>query len=199
MDRSCVDDDREIADIARAYGAEIRSSGPAALAADDTPDLPVFRHAWSGSTSTRLGRRVWCPQTNLAAAADWRHRSGRSNSSRSKIRSRFRSWRLPAVSESLQDVAHRWSGSCPLRATEMNEPTTSLIRRCRRCIGRTGYRCGPSAAIRELGSRRATTSRLWCSTRQLDRHRTPEALRYADFYSVLAWMALPCRDASTKA
>jgi CMP-N-acetylneuraminic acid synthetase len=38
-------DDPEIADIARAYGAEIPFIRPAELAADDTPDLPVFQHA----------------------------------------------------------------------------------------------------------------------------------------------------------
>ena len=40
-------DDAAIADIARAYGAEIPFMRPAELAADDTPDLPVFQHALS--------------------------------------------------------------------------------------------------------------------------------------------------------
>src|SRR5829696_9130788 len=38
-------DDPEIAEIARAYGAEIPFMRPAELAADDTRDLPVFQHA----------------------------------------------------------------------------------------------------------------------------------------------------------
>jgi N-acylneuraminate cytidylyltransferase len=38
-------DDGEIADVARRYGAEAPFLRPAELAADDTPDLPVFEHA----------------------------------------------------------------------------------------------------------------------------------------------------------
>ncbi|MBI4635724.1 MAG: acylneuraminate cytidylyltransferase family protein [Candidatus Rokubacteria bacterium] len=38
-------DDLEIADVARAYGAEVPFIRPAELATDDTPDLPVFDHA----------------------------------------------------------------------------------------------------------------------------------------------------------
>ncbi len=38
-------DDQEIAEIARDYGAEVPFMRPAELAQDDTPDLPVFRHA----------------------------------------------------------------------------------------------------------------------------------------------------------
>ncbi|MEW6566799.1 MAG: acylneuraminate cytidylyltransferase [Chloroflexota bacterium] len=38
-------DDEEIADLARRYGAEVPFLRPAALAQDDTPDLPVFEHA----------------------------------------------------------------------------------------------------------------------------------------------------------
>jgi CMP-N-acetylneuraminic acid synthetase len=38
-------DDPHIADIAREYGADIPFMRPAELAADDTPDLPVFQHA----------------------------------------------------------------------------------------------------------------------------------------------------------
>jgi len=38
-------DDREIADVSRRYGAEVPFVRPAELAADDTPDLPVFLHA----------------------------------------------------------------------------------------------------------------------------------------------------------
>jgi N-acylneuraminate cytidylyltransferase len=38
-------DDAEIAAVARAYGAETPFLRPAALAADDTRDLPVFQHA----------------------------------------------------------------------------------------------------------------------------------------------------------
>jgi CMP-N-acetylneuraminic acid synthetase len=37
-------DDPEIAGVARALGAEVPFLRPAALAADDTPDLPVFQH-----------------------------------------------------------------------------------------------------------------------------------------------------------
>jgi YrbI family 3-deoxy-D-manno-octulosonate 8-phosphate phosphatase len=38
-------DDEEIAEVARKYGAETPFRRPAELAADDTPDLPVFQHA----------------------------------------------------------------------------------------------------------------------------------------------------------
>lgn len=38
-------DDEEIAEVARRYGAEVPFLRPAALAQDDTPDLPVFQHA----------------------------------------------------------------------------------------------------------------------------------------------------------
>jgi CMP-N,N'-diacetyllegionaminic acid synthase len=38
-------DDAEIADVARAYGAEVPFMRPAALAQDDSTDLDVFRHA----------------------------------------------------------------------------------------------------------------------------------------------------------
>ncbi len=38
-------DDAEIADIAREWGAEVPFMRPAKIAADDTPDLPVFIHA----------------------------------------------------------------------------------------------------------------------------------------------------------
>jgi CMP-N,N'-diacetyllegionaminic acid synthase len=38
-------DDEEIAAIARACGAEVPFLRPAELAADDTPDFPVYRHA----------------------------------------------------------------------------------------------------------------------------------------------------------
>lgn len=38
-------DDDEIADVARAYGAEVPFMRPAALAQDDSVDLDVFRHA----------------------------------------------------------------------------------------------------------------------------------------------------------
>lgn len=38
-------DDQEIADIAKTYGAEVPFLRPAELAQDDTPTLPVFRHA----------------------------------------------------------------------------------------------------------------------------------------------------------
>src|SRR5687768_7038153 len=38
-------DDEEIAAIARYWGAEVPFLRPAALAQDDTPDLPVFQHA----------------------------------------------------------------------------------------------------------------------------------------------------------
>jgi N-acylneuraminate cytidylyltransferase len=38
-------DDDEIAEIARSYGAEVPFMRPAALAQDDTTDLPVFKHA----------------------------------------------------------------------------------------------------------------------------------------------------------
>jgi N-acylneuraminate cytidylyltransferase len=38
-------DDREIADTARAYGADVPFLRPAELALDDTPDFPVIEHA----------------------------------------------------------------------------------------------------------------------------------------------------------
>ena len=38
-------DDAEIADVARLYGANVPFRRPVELAADDTPDLPVFLHA----------------------------------------------------------------------------------------------------------------------------------------------------------
>jgi len=45
VDRVIVStDDEEIADIARAWGADVPFLRPAAIADDDTPDLPVFQH-----------------------------------------------------------------------------------------------------------------------------------------------------------
>jgi CMP-N-acetylneuraminic acid synthetase len=38
-------DDRRIAEVARTYGAEVPFLRPLEIAADDTPDLPVFQHA----------------------------------------------------------------------------------------------------------------------------------------------------------
>jgi CMP-N,N'-diacetyllegionaminic acid synthase len=46
VDRVVVStDDAEIADVARAWGAEVPFLRPAELARDDTPDRPVFDHA----------------------------------------------------------------------------------------------------------------------------------------------------------
>lgn len=46
VDRVIVStDDEEIAEVARAWGAEVPFLRPAALAGDHTPDLPVFQHA----------------------------------------------------------------------------------------------------------------------------------------------------------
>lgn len=46
IDRVMVStDDDEIAEVARHHGAEVPFVRPAALAEDDTPDLPVFQHA----------------------------------------------------------------------------------------------------------------------------------------------------------
>lgn len=46
LDRLIVStDDPEIAEAGRRWGAEVPFLRPAALAADDTPDLPVFQHA----------------------------------------------------------------------------------------------------------------------------------------------------------
>ena len=46
LDRIIVStDDREIAEIARSYGAEVPFIRPKELAEDDVPDLPVFQHA----------------------------------------------------------------------------------------------------------------------------------------------------------
>ena len=45
VDRVIVStDDEEIAGIARAWGADVPFLRPAAIADDDTPDLPVFQH-----------------------------------------------------------------------------------------------------------------------------------------------------------
>ncbi len=41
----CSTDDQEIAEVARRYGAEVPFLRPAALAQDDTLDLPVMQHA----------------------------------------------------------------------------------------------------------------------------------------------------------
>lgn len=40
-------DDKEIAEVARKWGAEVPFMRPSELAADDTPDLPVFQHGLS--------------------------------------------------------------------------------------------------------------------------------------------------------
>src|SRR3989344_4635123 len=40
-------DDKEIADVARKYGAEVPFMRPAELAEDSTPTLPVIQHAVS--------------------------------------------------------------------------------------------------------------------------------------------------------
>ena len=46
LDRLIVStDDAEIAEVSRRWGAEVPFLRPAAIAADDTPDLPVFQHA----------------------------------------------------------------------------------------------------------------------------------------------------------
>lgn len=46
LDRLIVStDDREIAEVATHYGAEVPFLRPVEIAADDTPDLPVFQHA----------------------------------------------------------------------------------------------------------------------------------------------------------
>src|SRR5204862_1832972 len=46
LDRVLVStDDPEIAAVARDYGAEVPFLRPTEIAADDTPDLPVFQHA----------------------------------------------------------------------------------------------------------------------------------------------------------
>jgi YrbI family 3-deoxy-D-manno-octulosonate 8-phosphate phosphatase len=46
IDRVIVStDDEQIAEIARTWGADVPFLRPAALAGDDTPDLPVFQHA----------------------------------------------------------------------------------------------------------------------------------------------------------
>ena len=46
LDRWIVStDDPEIAEVARAFGAEVPFLRPAEFARDDTPDLPVFQHA----------------------------------------------------------------------------------------------------------------------------------------------------------
>jgi CMP-N-acetylneuraminic acid synthetase len=46
LDRVIVStDDHQIAEVARSYGAEVPFIRPPEIAADDTPDLPVFQHA----------------------------------------------------------------------------------------------------------------------------------------------------------
>jgi CMP-N-acetylneuraminic acid synthetase len=46
LDRVIVStDDEEIAAVSREYGAEVPFMRPAEIAADETPDLPVFQHA----------------------------------------------------------------------------------------------------------------------------------------------------------
>src|SRR5215471_19720617 len=46
VDRVIVStDDEEIAEVARAWGADVPFLRPASLAGDTTPDLPVFQHA----------------------------------------------------------------------------------------------------------------------------------------------------------
>ena len=46
LDRVIVStDDREIAEVARTWGADVPFLRPGEIAADDTPDLPVFEHA----------------------------------------------------------------------------------------------------------------------------------------------------------
>src|SRR5919107_3363259 len=45
LDRCIVStDDEEIAEVARAHGADVPFLRPAELAQDSTPDLPVFQH-----------------------------------------------------------------------------------------------------------------------------------------------------------
>src|SRR5262245_46895809 len=56
VDRVIVStDDEEIADVARAWGAEVPFLRPAALAGDHTPDLPVFEHALAWLEATTGG------------------------------------------------------------------------------------------------------------------------------------------------
>src|SRR3990172_10695423 len=46
LDRMIVcSDEAEIAEVAKRYGAEVPFLRPAEIAADETPDLPVFQHA----------------------------------------------------------------------------------------------------------------------------------------------------------
>lgn len=57
LDRVIVStDDAEIADVARAYGAEVPFLRPAEIAADDTPDLPVFQHVLATLAGTERYR-----------------------------------------------------------------------------------------------------------------------------------------------
>ncbi len=52
LDRVIVStDDAEIAEVARRAGAEVPFLRPAAIAADDTPDLPVFQHVLAELTA----------------------------------------------------------------------------------------------------------------------------------------------------
>ena len=63
-------DDEEIGAIAREYGAEVPFIRPKELAADDTPDLPVFRHA----VQWLLESEGYCPEVlvNLRPTAPLR-------------------------------------------------------------------------------------------------------------------------------
>jgi CMP-N-acetylneuraminic acid synthetase len=67
-------DDDEIAEVARAFGAEVPFRRPADLARDDTPDLPVWHHAltWLADHERYLPRIVaWLrPTAPLTAVAD---------------------------------------------------------------------------------------------------------------------------------
>jgi N-acylneuraminate cytidylyltransferase len=51
-------DDHEIAEVARAYGADVPFLRPGELARDETPDLPVFVHALQWLER----ERGWCPE-----------------------------------------------------------------------------------------------------------------------------------------
>jgi CMP-N,N'-diacetyllegionaminic acid synthase len=70
LDRIVVStDDAEIADVARSCGAEVPFERPAELAADETPDLPVYRHALSALDGD-FDAVAWLRPTAPLRAAD---------------------------------------------------------------------------------------------------------------------------------
>jgi len=71
LDRVVVStDDEEIAEVARAAGAEVPFLRPVELARDDTTDLPVYRHALAALGSEPVAVAWLRPTAPLRAVAD---------------------------------------------------------------------------------------------------------------------------------